>query len=308
METNEIRFDSAGTQCVGQIYLPDAEGRRPCIVLCAGFGGTQDTPAVVAAAQAFVNAGYVAVTFDYRNFGLSSGEPRQLVDIAVQIADIHAVICRVRGLPAVDPERIALWGTSLGGGHVVTVAAADHRIAAVVAQVPFNGFPKRVEGRSARATLALLWAMVRDRLRGWIGRDPYYIPAVGEMNELAVMASPHAAQAVAGLDSRTWQNKVAPRALLDMMRYKPGRYAPRLRMPVLVCIGEFDKETAGVDSAEIAERAPGGQLRSYPFAHFDFYRSDIRERVIADQLEFLNRAIDGSTPAPGGHDDARGPK
>src|SRR5512134_1099992 len=35
--------------------------------------------------------------------------------------------------PQVDSDQVALWGTSLGGGHVVTVAADDPSIAAVVA-------------------------------------------------------------------------------------------------------------------------------------------------------------------------------
>jgi hypothetical protein len=39
---------------------------------------------------------------------------------------------------------VALWGNSLGGAHVISVAADDPRIVAVVAQIPFNGFPRRV--------------------------------------------------------------------------------------------------------------------------------------------------------------------
>jgi cephalosporin-C deacetylase-like acetyl esterase len=53
----------------------------------------------------------------------------------------------------VDPERIALWGSSLGGARVIVVAAEGPRIAAVVAQMPFNGFPRRVEGRSTLEAL-----------------------------------------------------------------------------------------------------------------------------------------------------------
>ncbi len=34
-----------------------------------------------------------------------------------------------------------------------------------------------------------------------------------------------------------------------------------------------------------------GELRSYPFAHFDIYRPDVRERVLADQVVFLERAF-----------------
>ena len=43
---------------------------------------------------------------------------------------------RASRLPGVDPDRIVLWGTSWSGGHVVYAAAADPRIAAVIAQYP----------------------------------------------------------------------------------------------------------------------------------------------------------------------------
>ncbi|HHE74425.1 MAG TPA: hypothetical protein ENL37_04990 [Desulfobacteraceae bacterium] len=46
-------------------------------------------------------------------------------------------------METIDPERIALWGTSLSGGHVITAAARDHRLACVVAQCP------SVDGRAA---------------------------------------------------------------------------------------------------------------------------------------------------------------
>lgn len=51
-----------------------------------------------------------------------------------------------------------------------------------------------------------------------------------------------------------------------MMRYRPGDVAPQLKMPVLVAVGEFDRETEQADAALIADRAPHGVLRRYPSA------------------------------------------
>src|SRR5690606_15577048 len=141
--------------------------------------------------------------------------------------------------------------------------AEDPRIAAVVAQVPFNGFPKRVEGRSAKMVWRLLLAMIVDRLRGALGLQPHYIPAVGGPGELAVMASPEAKRTVGVLDSATWENRVAPRALLEMMRYKPGDRAHHLRMPLLVCIGDQDRETVAEDTTQLADKAEFGRLKTY---------------------------------------------
>jgi dipeptidyl aminopeptidase/acylaminoacyl peptidase len=191
VERTPVRFDAGGVDCVGYLYRPTGGGAPvPCLVLAHGFSGTQDTPSLQAVTQAVAGAGFAALTFDYRNFGESGGTPRQLITIQGQQEDLHAALRFARSHPLIDPARIALWGTSLGGGHVIAVAADDPRVAAVVAQIPFNGFPKRVEGRSATAALRLLGAMVKDAVRGWLGRTPYYIPVVGPAGALAVMATP----------------------------------------------------------------------------------------------------------------------
>jgi pimeloyl-ACP methyl ester carboxylesterase len=202
--------------------------------------------------------------FGHRHFGESGGAPRQLVQVQGQQKDFHAAIRCARDHVGVDPEPVALWGTSLGGGHVIVVAAADPRIAAVVAQVPFNGFPRRVEGRSAMATLRLLGAMVTDTVHGWSGLAPAYIRVVGQPGDLAVIASPKAQQAIDGIQGGHWRNEVAPRALFEMMRYKPSAWAGRLGMPVLVCIADHDRESPVELPRQIANNARAANLRAIP--------------------------------------------
>lgn len=291
-ERTRVRFDSGGVACAGYLYRRAGSGARvPCVVLGTGFSGTQDTPSIQAAAEAFAEAGFAALTFDYRHFGESGGDPRQLVRVEGQHEDFHAAIRCARGHRGVDPDRVALWGTSLGGGHVIAVAADDPRIAAVVAQVPFNGFPRKVEGRSSMATLRLLGAMAHDTVRGWMGLAPAYIPVVGAPGDLAVMASREAQQTIDRMQSAHWRNQVTPRALFEMMRFKPSARASGLGMPMLVCVAEYDRESPVEVPRQIVDNAPRGELRSYPCAHFDFYRPDVRAQVLADQIAFLRRHL-----------------
>jgi pimeloyl-ACP methyl ester carboxylesterase len=287
-ERTRVSFNSGGVELVGYHYhAAGADGDAPCVVMGHGFDGTQDR--LFVGAERF--AGFEVLTFDYRNFGESGGQPRQLVSIEGQLEDWRAAIRFAGTLEGVDPERVALWDSSLGGGHVVCVAAEDPRVAAVVAQVPFNGFPRRVEGRSTLDTLKLLWAMGADAGRGILGRPPYYIPMVGKPGEVAVTATPQAQEHIASLSGESrdtlWRNEVAPRALFAMMRYRPGNEAHRLRMPILVSIAERDLETPEELSRQIAERAPRGELRRYPVSHFDFYRDPVRQWILADQIDFL---------------------
>jgi pimeloyl-ACP methyl ester carboxylesterase len=293
-ERTRVSFDSGGVELVGYLYhAAGADGDAPCVVMGHGFGGTQDR--LFVGAERFAGAGFGVLTFDYRNFGESGGQPRQLVSIEGQQEDWRAAIRFARTLEGVDPGRIALWGSSLGGGHVIVVAAEDPRLAAVVAQIPFNGFPRRVEGRSTLDTLKLLWAMTVDAARGRLGIPPHYIPMVGKPGEVAVTATPQAQEHIAALSGESrdslWRNEVAPRALFAMMRYRPGGLAHRLGVPVLVSIAERDLETPEELSSQIAARAPRGELRRYPVSHFDFYRDPVRQRVLTDQIDFLRKHL-----------------
>jgi hypothetical protein len=41
----------------------------------------------------------------------------------------------------------------------------------------------------------------------------------------------------------------------------------------------------------IADNLPCGEFKIYPYAHFDFYRPDVRAQVIADQVAFLRKHL-----------------
>ncbi|MET8861998.1 alpha/beta fold hydrolase [Nonomuraea sp. NPDC004580] len=290
---SKVSFTVDGVRCAGYLYLPAEASPAPCVVLCHGFSGTMDR--LFDYGERFAAAGFAALVFDYRSFGESDGEPRQVPDIRGQLADVRAAVDFVRGHERVDPGKVLLWGNSLGGAHVITVAADDPRIAAVVSQIPFNGFPKKVEGRSTGETLKVLGAIFWDALRGRLGLRPYYIPMVGRPGELAVTATPEADQHIqtltGGEQQTSWRNSVAPRGLLQMMRYHPAESAARLTCPLLVCVAADDRETPPESNRELAERASDGELRVYPGTHFTFYTDPaLRDRVVADQVAFYRRA------------------
>ena len=290
---SRVTFRSGEVDCAGYLYRPARlpEARLPCLVMGHGFGGTMDR--LFATAEGFAEAGYAALVFDYRSFGESGGEPRQVVDIAGQQEDFRAAIHFVRSCQGIDAERIVLWGNSLGGGHVIPVAADDPRIAAVISQIPFNGFPAKVEGRTGRETRSLLAAILRDVIRGWLGRPPHLIRLVGGPGEVAITTEADARAHIATLsEGSLWRNEAAPRALLRMMWYRPGNESYRLRMPLLVCIAEDDRATPEEKTRPIAERAPRGELRRYAGNHFDFYRDTrVRRQALDDQIAFLRKHV-----------------
>lgn len=292
----EVSFSSGGRRCAGRLFLPAGAARAPGVVMAHGTTGTMDF-GLARYARHFAEAGVVVLAFDYRHFGASGGEPRQVISVRRQLADWRAAVRFVRSLPEVDPVRVALWGTSLSGGHVVAVAATDPTIRAVVAQLPFMGIEAgRSSPRSGRVTAALFAAALRDAAGALFGRPPVTIPIVGEPGAVAVFTGTEDAAVAKELAAHapTWRNAMAARSLFALARYRPGRLARHLHMPLLVCVAEDDTAASLPLAVRAAQQAQHGQLRRYPGGHFAAYLGDVQQRMAADQTAFLRRHLAGA--------------
>jgi dienelactone hydrolase len=292
MDRQDVTFSSSGTRCAGWLYRPDGDGPHPLVVMAHGFSATRELR-LDAYAGRFRIAGIGALLFDYRHFGASDGEPRQLVHIPSQLADYHAAIAYARTVDWADPDRIAVFGSSFSGGHVIEVAAADPRIAASISQCPFT------DGRVSAGTLGIknlsraIVASIRDQSGALLGREPHYIPAVGAPDSLAIMTTPDAQPGFAALTppETLWENRVAARVLLHIIRYRPGRAAARLSHPALFCVCDRDSLAPAQTTLKYAATAPRGEIKRYPVGHFEIYVGDAWEQAVTDQTEFLTRCL-----------------
>jgi pimeloyl-ACP methyl ester carboxylesterase len=303
---SEIDFDSGGTRCRG-VHLAGegdafagADGRRPCVVLAHGFAGTVDA-GLVPYVERFAAAGLDALAFDYRHFGCSDGEPRQLLSIGKQLEDYAAAISYARSLDGVDPDRIVLWGSSYSGGHVVSAAVADGRVAGVIAQTPaMDGLVTvlnltRYAGPAQLAKMTLLG--LRDVVASALARPPVMVAAVGPPGSMAAMTTPDAEPGYSAITGPTWRNEVAARIALQLATYRPGLQSGRLPCPMLVQIADRDAIVPVKAAQDAAWRATGrAEVRTYPIGHFDIYVGEPFERAVADQLHFLRRHV-GATAA-----------
>jgi dienelactone hydrolase len=66
----DVAFSSAGTECRGWLFKPDAE-RPPLVILGHGLGGTREF-GLEPYARWFADAGVAALVFTYRHFGAGS--------------------------------------------------------------------------------------------------------------------------------------------------------------------------------------------------------------------------------------------
>ena len=294
MDRTEITFSSRGRSCAAWLYRPEGEGPYPCVVMAHGFGALKEAR-LDAYAERFAGAGFAALVFDYRNFGASEGEPRQLLEIVMQHEDWHAAIARARGLDKVDPERIALWGSSLSGGHVVALAAREPRIAAaVIAQVPFADGLTVLTIDPPLDTLRKTASGVKDAWRGLRRGPPHRIKIVGPPGSVAAMTTEGADEGYRELFPRElhWDDTVCARILLQVGFYRPVNDAPRVQAPLLVIVGERDLVTPPGPARRMAEAAPRAELVDLPIDHWQVYRGEWFERVVELETDFLRRHVE----------------
>lgn len=248
-----------------------------------GLSGTR-RDRLGAFAERFAAAGMFALVFDHRGFGDSGGEP-DLFHPALLLEDWQAAIDFARTLTGVDAERVATFGSSMGGGNALAAAAADKGVAAAISQVPFLDLARQAHRSSSRVSARMVLAAARGE----------HLPAVGSPQEAAFINAPGSEAGwrhvvAIGEDSR-WRNRVSARWLLGRP-YRPARFAAGLHCPWLVCVGEADRVAKPGPAIKAARRAPLGELRTYPGVdHFDVYDGPEHEAVVSDQLDFLRRHL-----------------
>lgn len=136
-KVKKVVFYSDGLALSGLLYEPDdlkPGERRPTVICCHGYTGMKDVYLLPVPERLAAN-GYVAFAFDHRGFGGSQGTRARLIP-PEQVEDIRNAVTFVSTLACVDPDRIGLYGTSFGGGNVVSAAATDDRVRCVVSVVP----------------------------------------------------------------------------------------------------------------------------------------------------------------------------
>jgi hypothetical protein len=266
-----VSIMSEGTRLSADLWLPDGTGpdeKLPAILLCHGWGGLKEHLNQTYA-RWFSRGGFAVLAFDYRGWGESDArlvpvaapsEPdshgdlsvrahplRKVVDPYDQIRDITSCLDYLESHPNVDPERIGLWGTSYGGGHVVYMAAHDPRVKAIVAQV------------SAQSPALIASDRARERAAA---------RARGEASPF-----PPAEDAVPGLAGIP--------DLAKMRLYRPLATAQQIRVPLLVIDAEeeelFDRMQNGHAVYEIVRSNAPARYATFPCKHYavydEFYRA-----------------------------------
>jgi hypothetical protein len=266
-----------------------ANQKVPAIVLCHGWGGMKSHLNQRIAPQ-FASAGYAVLAFDYRGWGESDGRlvvrgempkadadgnvtvkaqlVREVVDPLDQEEDIDAAISFMTAEPHVDAARIGIWGSSLGGSHVIWRAGNDPRVKAVVSQV---GGVFRSEQIDAAAQAASD-AVKAQRARGEI--DPVPQGNLEQFKELK--GAPH------------------PEHLNG---FRPGDFIDRINVPVQIIQVEkehyfkVDEHGDWAHEKLEARKVPVEYHLMKGIGHYDIYRPPALDEAMKLEIAFFDKYL-----------------
>ena len=273
VDHEKIVIWSQGVRLAGDIYKPKdltPTDKLPGILLVPGWGGSKKNLEKNYAPH-FAEQGFVVLTFDYKSWGESDGpilasQPlpkteeaaettakvthiRKIVNPLSMSEDVRAALHYLGGEPQVMPGNLGIWGTSMGGGLALPVAATDDRIKAYVDQMgPINykynlkDIPDQ-QMRQAETMVA----------RGIL--PPY--PGPG---------------GTANPQLRGYPDWAA------MKRFDPLSFADRLNVPTLIIDAEeeslFDTSKNGQLLYERIHDRVEARYVTYPGKHYDMYQGN----------------------------------
>ncbi len=145
----EVRFQSEGLTLAGAISLPKdhSEGAKlPAFIITHGFGSHKGAGNVLSLVTLMNELGYATLRFDMRGCGESEGEKGRLICLE-QVEDTKSAVTFLQTRPEIDPDRIALIGSSFGAAVVLYTGAVDQRVAAVVSSGGWGNGERKFRGQ-----------------------------------------------------------------------------------------------------------------------------------------------------------------
>jgi len=139
MKTEKFIFEnSAGLKLSSVLDYPDEGEKFPCLIQAHGFTSAKDRAPARKFAAALVEAGIASFRFDFTGHGESEGKFEEMT-VSQQVDDLKCAYKFVRNLPAIDPDQISLFGSSLGGMTAI-LAAPDLNIKTLHLRAPVSDF------------------------------------------------------------------------------------------------------------------------------------------------------------------------
>jgi len=136
---------SEGLKIYALLTVPQGEKPAngwPVVVFNHGYippDQYRTTERYVAYVDGFARNGYIVLRSDYRGHGDSEGEARGAYDSPAYTIDVLNAVAAIKDYPDADPERIGMWGHSMGGSITLQVMVVTQDVKAGVIWAGMSG-------------------------------------------------------------------------------------------------------------------------------------------------------------------------
>jgi fermentation-respiration switch protein FrsA (DUF1100 family) len=300
-------YFSEGAVVAADLYTPDTmiEGKKyPAIGICQGFTGIRSTPMMEGLGNALNEAGYVAITFDYRGWGDSGGERGRLAPLE-QVDDIRNTITFLETLKFVDADRIGLVGISYGCLTAPHAAAVDTRVKAVLGCLGVATGYSAVTNVRTPAEMSVWEEKVADARR----RRVLFNEVDRTVRVLDVFLDE---QSVAKLPliwdaTPLWRNPMGFDSIGRVMDHRPidfvHRIAPRA-LGLLCAANDTCADPESLREMFEAAREPKRWIGIDRIGHFDLYAGDGFSRFKREIIGFFDEFLVASRSIAAARSDA----
>ncbi len=198
VKLEKVTFNSSGINLVGHLFFPpnfDHTKKYPTAIVTGSWTSIKEQmPDEYASVMA--KDGFITFTFDFTGFGESEGQPRQVEDYNLKIADIKAAVDFLTEHPNVDTDELSGLGVCASSGYMAHATAEDKRIKKLILVAPWlhNADVARLLYDNRPGGYDGLIASAREAKEKYAETgEMEYVLAASELDPLSAMYVPHGA-------------------------------------------------------------------------------------------------------------------
>lgn len=243
------------------MFLPpdfDANKQYPGIVVAGTWTSVKEQMSD-RYAERLAKQGFVTLDYDFRNYGESEGEPRQLESATLKIEDNRSAITYLSTLPFVDSERIGALGICASAGYMSGTVASNARVKSLALVAPWlhdAALVRAIYGGEAGVQHRLDLADAARRKYEITG-EVEYVPACDPNNPDAAMPFPldfYLNPTRGALPQ--WTNRFAVMGWREWLEFDGIQYGAQLHAPLLIVHSEAAAVPDGAKAFFAAVTAP----------------------------------------------------
>jgi fermentation-respiration switch protein FrsA (DUF1100 family) len=303
-ETRTVAFDSEGVRLVGTLHLPPGfdEGVRHQGVVVTGSWLTVKEQMADGYARRLAAQGFVGLTFDFRGFGGSGGQPRSVEDPAAKVVDIGHALAFLRAQPFVDPATVGGLGICLSAGMMAAASTRAPGMAALALVAPglqdHEVLAASFGGEEALAAKVAEGGAARQRWERTGQADT--IPVVSADDPRAVVFTPDRGDYY--LDPARgaipqWDNRFAVQSWAPFIAFDSVAPGADVAVPTLMVHSDTGANPDAARRFFAAIEGPPKEQYWMPGTQYDFYDREPQVTKAVSAVTAFLRSAPGTAPA-----------